>query len=226
MQPLNIFISYRHEDAADGAARLLDQLEAQLGANCKIFIDIRAIPPGLSFDEHVRMALARTDVLLVVIGPRWLDVESEKYRRSVDDPEDYPRAEIVTALQRNIPVIPILLNGAKVPRADQLPADLKELTFRNGREIRHASFPSDVARLAHELRQIPTKSSQPAPKPIVENPPKFNVETNTKTPEFKDSSRWVRALGGLASAAGGIAVAWYLSSYKGQFSWHHLFYGQ
>jgi hypothetical protein len=119
----------------------------------------------------VKAELAHSDVLLVVIGPRWLEVEGEKYTRSVDDPEDYPRAEIITALQRKIPVIPILLNGAKIPRVGQLPADLKELSFQNGREIRHASFPSDVARLAHELKQIPGRAanflprSKPLPRP-------------------------------------------------------------
>ena len=69
----------------------------------------------------MKAELAHSDFLLVVIGPRWLEVEGEKYRRSVDDPEDYPRAEIITALQRKIPVIPILLNGAKIPRVAQLP---------------------------------------------------------------------------------------------------------
>jgi hypothetical protein len=173
----------------------------------------------------VKAELARSDVLLVVIGPRWLEVEGEKYRRSVDDPEDYPRAEIITALQRKIPVIPILLNGAKIPRVAQLPADLKELSFQNGREIRHAYFPSDVALLVHELKQIPPKRREFPPRPIVEALPELNVETNPKSkpPTFSDRSDWVRMLAGLASAAGGAAVAWYLSSHKGQFAWFHLF---
>jgi hypothetical protein len=81
--------------------------------------------------------------------------------------------EIITALQRKTPVIPILLNGAKIPRVAQLPAGLKELSFQNGREIRHAYFPSDVALLVHELKQIPPKRREFPPRPIVEALPEL-----------------------------------------------------
>jgi hypothetical protein len=148
----------------------------------------------------VKAELAHSDVLLVVIGPRWLEVEGEKYTRSVDDPEDYPRAEIITALQRKIPVIPILLNGAKIPRVGQLPADLKELSFQNGREIRHASFPSDVARLAHELKQIPTKGRELPPE--VETPPKADVEALPKTTFEWITGEIISWLVGIAMAVG------------------------
>src|SRR5262245_39400181 len=71
-----------------------------------------------------------------MIGPNWLDARDEHGNRRLDDPYDFVRIEIAQALQRDIPVIPILLDGARIPKADQLPEDLKELALRNGMEIR------------------------------------------------------------------------------------------
>jgi hypothetical protein len=90
-------------------------------------------------------------VLLAIIGPNWLDARDEHGKRRLDDPKDFVRIEIAAALQRNIPVIPILLDGAPMPKAVGLPKDLKELTLRNGIEIRHASFQDDMNRLIHGL---------------------------------------------------------------------------
>jgi hypothetical protein len=209
VQPLKIFISYRHKDAADGAARLRDGLKDHFGGH--VFLDIDDIPVGGEIHERIKAGVANADVLLVVIGPRWLEVESDKYRRSVDDPEDYPRTEIVTAFECKIPVIPILLNGARVPRADDLPSDLKELASRIGREVRHAYFPSDVARLALELKQLPTKHPALVPKPNVETAPKQTAEIDPlwQWPSLRDPDVWLRMLAGLSAAAIGMAVAWY-----------------
>jgi len=90
-------------------------------------------------------------VLLAVIGPDWLDVRDEKGNRRLENPDDFVRIEIGTALKRGIPVIPILLEGTRVPKADQLPDDLKELALRNGLNVRHASFSDDMERLIRGL---------------------------------------------------------------------------
>jgi hypothetical protein len=87
-----------------------------------------------------------------VIGPNWLNVRDEQGNRRLDNPSDFLRIEIATALQRGIPVIPILLDGAKMPRIDQLPQDLEELSVRNGIDIRHASFPVDMDKLIRGLK--------------------------------------------------------------------------
>src|SRR5262245_66523011 len=84
--------------------------------------------------------VAKCGVLLAVIGSNWLDARDEHGNRRLDNPNDFVRIEIAAALQRNIPVIPILLEGARIPKATELPEDLKELSLRNGMEIRHASF--------------------------------------------------------------------------------------
>jgi hypothetical protein len=97
-------------------------------------------------------AVAKCEVLLAVIGPNWLEARDDAGARRLDDPDDFVRIEIGAALQRNIPVIPILLDGAKVPKANQLPEDLKELAMRNWLEVRHVSFHSDLDKLVRNLK--------------------------------------------------------------------------
>jgi formylglycine-generating enzyme required for sulfatase activity len=100
-----------------------------------------------------------------LIGPNWLNVRNEEGNRRLDNPSDFLRIEIATALQRDIPVIPILLDGARMPKAHQLPKDLEELSVRNGLEIRHASFHSDMDKLIRGMkeRQTATRPSDPTP---------------------------------------------------------------
>jgi hypothetical protein len=146
-----IFISYRRDDSAGHAGRVHDRLEREFGADL-LFMDVDAIPLGVNFVKVLRDEVAKCDVLLALIGPNWLNVRDEQDNRRLDNPSDFLRIEIVTALQRDIPVIPILLDGAKMPKADQLPQDLKELSVRNGIDIRHASFRSDMDRLIQGLK--------------------------------------------------------------------------
>jgi hypothetical protein len=91
-------------------------------------------------------------VLLAIIGPNWLHVRDERGNRRLDDPNDFLHVEIATALQRGIPVIPILLDGTSIPRTDQLPKELEELALRHGLDVRHASFHNDMDKLINGLR--------------------------------------------------------------------------
>src|SRR5262245_27639712 len=134
-----VFISYRRDDSAGYAGRVHDRLERELGANL-LFMDVDSIPLGSNFVKILRERVARCDVLLAIIGPKWIDARDEEGNRRLDDPNDFVRVEIGAALQRGIPVIPILLDGAKIPKPEQLPDDLKELSLRNGLYIRHTSF--------------------------------------------------------------------------------------
>jgi TIR domain len=146
-----VFISYRRDDSAGYAGRVRDRLERELGREL-LFMDVDAIPLGTNFSKVLHEEVAKCSVLLAVIGPNWLDARDEHGNRRLDDPNDWVRVEITAALQRNIPVIPILLDGATIPKADQLPEDLKELALRNGMEIRHASFQDDMNRLIRGLK--------------------------------------------------------------------------
>jgi hypothetical protein len=146
-----VFISYRREDAAGHAGRVHDRLAHELGPDL-LFMDVDAIPLGVNFVKELENRLAFCDALVAVIGPDWLNVRDKEGRRRLDNPNDFVRVEIASALQRGILVIPIFLEGATVPSADQLPTDLQELPLRNGINVRHSSFHSDMDRLVRGLR--------------------------------------------------------------------------
>ena len=146
-----IFISYRRDDSAAYAGRVWDRLERDLGRH-SLFMEVDAIPLGTNFPNVLHEEVAKCGVLLAMIGPNWLDVRDEHKNRRLDDPKDYVRIEIAQALRRDIPVIPILLDDATIPKADQLPENLKELASRNGIRILHASFHDDMNRLIRKLK--------------------------------------------------------------------------
>jgi hypothetical protein len=145
-----IFISYRREDAEGQAGRLFDDLARHFGED-SVFMDVAGIEAGRDFrrviDEHV----ASCGVLLAMIGKSWVDAKDESGQRRLDDAKDFVRLETSSALKRDIPVIPVLVHGAQMPRAEQLPPDLAELSYRNGVELTHARWDSDVQVLIKAL---------------------------------------------------------------------------
>ena len=151
MMATKVFISYRREGDAGHAGRVHDRLAKEFGANL-LFMDVDAIPLGKNFSKVLHEEVAKCGVLLAVIGPDWLDARDDAGNRRLDNSQDFVRIEIGAALQRNIPVIPILLDRAKVPKANQLPKDLEELSMRNGLDVRHASFHNDIDRLVRSLK--------------------------------------------------------------------------
>ena len=146
-----IFISYRREDAEGQAGRLFDDLVAQFGQN-SVFMDVAGIAPGRDFRRAIDEQVATCGVLLAMIGKSWLEAKDESGRRRLDDPMDFVRLETASALKRDIPVIPVLVRGATMPRAEELPPDLAELAYRNAVELSHARWDSDVQVLINALR--------------------------------------------------------------------------
>ncbi|MFT3957341.1 MAG: toll/interleukin-1 receptor domain-containing protein [Piscinibacter sp.] len=144
-----IFISYRREDSEGHAGRLYEDLAERFGKEA-VFFDVSAIEPGQDFRRAIDANVARCGVLLAVIGSRWLDAGGAASRR-IDDPSDFVRLEIASALKRSIPVVPVLVQGAKMPAAGQLPSDLADLAWRNAVELSHARWASDVEVLAKSL---------------------------------------------------------------------------
>ena len=132
---MNVFISYRRKDAQYIAGSIYYWLEHEFGPD-HLFKDVDTIPPGRDFRRILQDAVTRCDVLLVVIGPRWLGETDVAGRRRVDDPEDWVRIEIETALERSIPVIPLLVDEASFPRGEDLPPSLQGLVYRNGIPVR------------------------------------------------------------------------------------------
>src|ERR1700694_1361122 len=146
-----IFISYRRDDAAGEAGRLFDDLTAQFGPD-KVFMDVAGIEPGHDFRKVIDQNVASCGVLLAMIGKGWVDAKDDAGRRRLDDPLDFVRLETASALKRDIVVIPVLVRGGRMPRAEQLPEDLTELAYRNGVELTHARWRSDVEVLIKALR--------------------------------------------------------------------------
>jgi formylglycine-generating enzyme required for sulfatase activity len=157
---VKVFISYRHDDSAGHAGRVHDRLVQAFGRDL-LFMDVDAIPLGVDFIKVLREEVAKCDVLLAVIGTHWLDARDEEGKRRLDSINDFVRIEIATALQRGIPVIPILLDGAKIPKVQRLPKDLEGLAARNGLDVRHASFHQDMDRLIAGLKGASIQSDTP-----------------------------------------------------------------
>ena len=119
-----------------------------------VFRDIDSIEPGLDFVEAVQRAVGSCEVLLAVIGKSWLTATDETGRSRLHDPYDYVRMEISTALNRDTRVIPVLVQGASMPSADELPNDLTPLARRNAFELHDTSWREEVARLITTLDKV------------------------------------------------------------------------
>jgi len=156
-----IFISYRRDDSAGYAGRLYDRLSERFGQG-QIFMDIDTIEPGLDFVEVIEKAVGSCGVLIALIGRQWLTITDATGHRRLDNPEDFVRLEIATALDRNIRVIPVLVRGATMPRSTDLPDALKKLARRNALEISDTRFHYDVDRLIETLEKV-LGVSEPAP---------------------------------------------------------------
>lgn len=157
-----IFISYRRDDSGMGVGRIYDRLVDAFGED-SVFKDVDNIPPGSDFPAVLRDAVARCSVMLVVIGRSWLTIEDKSGRRRLDNPDDYVRIEVRSALQRaDCIVIPVLVDDAAMPGADALPDDLRPLVFRNATRVRNdPDFHRDVNGLIAELRSYLPDSPPP-----------------------------------------------------------------
>jgi len=147
-----IFISYRREDSAGYTGRLYDLLSAHFGAK-KLFIDLDSIHPGENFPEVIERNLASCDVLLAVIGTRWLTLADDAGHSRLQDPEDFVRREIAAALDRRIKIVPVLVGGARMPGPQELPADLAKIAQYQALQIGDAEFHQGVSRLIDVLHE-------------------------------------------------------------------------
>lgn len=157
---MKIFISYRRDDSGGYAGRLFDHLTANFGMR-NVFMDIDTIPAGQDFRKAISNAVATCDVVLVIIGKQWLGITNEKGRRRLDDPRDFVRVEVAAALANaKTLVIPVLLRGVGMPGEQDLPDDLKELTWRHAIEIHDYRFQHDAAKLVEEIERFTTSSGK------------------------------------------------------------------
>ncbi len=156
-----IFLSYRREESAGHAGRIYDRLREKFGKN-RVFMDVSAIEPGVDFMEAIDRAVASCAVLLVVIGRSWLECANSAGKRRLDDPKDFIRLEVGTALRRTIRVIPVLVQGAEMPDEEALPEELKLLARRNAIEINDTHWDSDLNQLVETLERVLSNGAEPA----------------------------------------------------------------
>jgi TIR domain len=183
-----VFISYRRDESAGYAGRIADSFEEYFGED-KVFRDIDSLEPGLDFSEAIERALESSEVLLAVIGKHWLSATDAAGQRRLENPHDFVRVEIATALKRNIRVIPVLVQGASMPSADEVTEDLAPLTRRNAFELHDTSWRDDVRRLITVIERVIKGTSAATPDdPEVKRPSKKQTAT-PDDPEVKRPSK-------------------------------------
>ena len=162
-----IFLSYRRSDGDGAVNALFDALAKEFGRD-SLFMDVDAIPVGMDFRNVLRDAVAESDLMLVCIGRHWVAASDDDGRRRLDDPHDFVRMEIEQALQVSVPVIPILLDGARMPQASEVPDSLRPLLYRMAVTVSAHSFRSDLQEVvraikANSLRRVVETSATSPP---------------------------------------------------------------
>lgn len=196
-----IFISYRRADSRHAAGRLADELAAAFGEQ-NIFRDIEGIDIGVNFEGALERALGACVVMLVLIGPHWLDARDADGNRRLEKEGDWTRQEVATALKRGIPVVPVLLEDTPLPKAHQLPDDLRELASRQQFSLSDARWRGDVQALVEKLARIQgLERVQPGRRPVPPPPPE----------PAKRKAHW----GWWVTAGVGVAVAGLWSEFEG-----------
>jgi hypothetical protein len=154
-----VLISYRRADTEHIVGRIYDHLTREFGAK-QVFKDVDSIPVGTDFRTQINNAVKSCHVVIVVIGPGWLNAADAKGKRRLEDPNDFVRLEIEAALGREIPLIPLLVAGATMPDSTALPDSIRELSFRHAIPIRpDPDFVRDARRLISSITEVLPRAS-------------------------------------------------------------------
>jgi len=146
-----ILISYRRDDSPDATGRIYDRLATQFGKEV-VFRDVDSIPLGVDFRMYLEDQVSNCSIFLAIIGKEWVKKRGSKKKSHLNDPKDFVRIEVECALKHQIPVIPLLVRGASIPKAESLPAGMKDLAFRHGILVRSdPDFHNDMDRLIEHL---------------------------------------------------------------------------
>lgn len=211
-----VFISYRRDDTEGQAGRIFEELRRRLGED-RVFMDVTGIAPGVDFRKEIERAVSGCDVLLAVVGRSWLSAVDARGEKRLSDPKDFVRMETAAALRRDIPVIPVLVQGADMPSAEDLPEDLREFAFRNAVELRHKRWDDDIASLVEVLQQLAsvpqrgtTNGNGPvstATAPLAETRPAETAPAQKGAPASGGGRRFVFAAVAATIVAAGAVVA-------------------
>jgi TIR domain len=202
--PGRIFINYRRKDTDGYAGWLFERLADHFGQE-QIFKDIDSIKLGDDFAEKIHNAVVSCQVLLALIGDKWLTATDEEGRRRLDNPKDFVRLEIEAALSRNILVIPILLDGAEMPSADQLPSNLAGLVRRQALKLSVEDFNHNIGKLLEVLNRTFSKLQAAPAAPDAEiaitRPPESDTETEQRIAEVPAGDWAICCSGGAIRSA-------------------------
>jgi outer membrane protein assembly factor BamD (BamD/ComL family) len=147
-----IFINYRRGDDPGHTGRLFDRLQDVFEPQ-QLFLDVDNIAPGLDFVRVLNERVAECDVVLAIIGKGWIDARNAAGARRLDDPDDFVRVEIASALNQGKRVIPVLVGDAPMPRPEDLPEAIRPLARRNAVRLTHERFRADTQGLIKALQQ-------------------------------------------------------------------------
>lgn len=147
-----IIISYRRDDTRHITGRIFDRLEQHYGKG-QVFMDIDNIPYGMDFRRHLLNTLDACDALVAIVGPNWIGADATGEPR-ICDPTDWVRIEIEIALSKDIPVIPVLIDRARMPKPHELPEIIEDFAYRQGADLDTGrDFNQHMDRLIHAISQ-------------------------------------------------------------------------
>ena len=179
-----IFVNYRREDLIGTASRLYDRLEQAFGRK-NLFVDV----VGADLKARLNTQIAVCQAFVAVISPNWLGAKDETGQRLLHNPDDFIAVEIAAALNRKIHVVPVLVDGAHMPRASELPESLKPLARRQAVEVDQNYFDEDVETLVETVREA------------------LNGGAVGQRPRRRAAMAWVAASAGLL-LVGGTGLHW------------------
>jgi TIR domain len=182
MDTKGIFVSYRRGESDAHAGRLADRFIEYFGEH-RVFYDVDLTEPGVDFIDQIQSAVDSSKVLIAVIGNNWVPASDAAGQKRLENPDDYVRKEIATALKRNIRVIPVLVQGAAMPSAHELPNDLTPLTHRRAFELHDASWRKEVQHLTTVLESVVGRKEE-GEEPAEQKPQK----EESSPPQGQDSS--------------------------------------
>lgn len=191
-----VFICYRREETAPYAGRIYDAMVARFGVE-NVFMDLD-LDPGVDFVDRITKVVSSCVALIVVIGPRWAQLQNEDGGRRIEDPDDFVRLEVESGLDRDdVLLVPALVDGARMPRREELPSELKTLARRNALELSEGRWRYDIGRLLGLLDELLPDDTEPK-----------RAEGLTRTPEPETPALgWRLALEGALIAAVSAFVA-------------------
>ena len=212
-----VFVSYRRGDS-EGQARALSIELVELIGKDSVFMDVDSIALGRDFRQILQERLASCDLMLALIGPGWLDARDASGNRRLESSTDLVRQEIAAALKRNIPVTPVLLQGVQMPAPERLPDDIKDLSYRNGFELGHSTWESDVKEMVRRLGLHPNAGAALGTPGLGERQIAASAQASTKAEAHStmpaasvpfNRPRLLAAVAAIAIAAGGAALLFY-----------------